>query len=78
MTSTHITNFEIRRKDTWEVVGSHRQNYLCKAHWEDLLKFQPTADFEIQAWGYDEDEDFWEGEWQDLCDFLLACKVKID
>lgn len=89
MTSANVTNFRIRRKDTKEAVGTHSQHAYCKPRWQELLRFQPLEDFEIHAWGLDEEEEEWHMEkisteggyeyvWNDLRKFLLACRVKID
>jgi hypothetical protein len=78
MTSANVTNFRIRRKDTKVAVGIHRQHAYCKPRWQELLKYQPLTDFEIQPWGLDEEEEEWEDQWHNLRDFLLVCRVKIE
>ena len=52
-------------------VGTHRQHCMCKTKWQELLKYQPLRDHKIQAWGYDEDEAYWENDPQNLRDFLI-------
>jgi hypothetical protein len=60
MTSSNTIEYTIYKGE--EVVGRHRQNIMCKTCNDGLEKFQPPSDFTIQAWGYDEDDDLWEGD----------------
>ena len=57
-TSANVTEFTIFKDG--EKVGTHRQHALCKSHWEELLKYEPISKHTIQAWGYDEEEEYWE------------------
>jgi hypothetical protein len=69
-TSANVINYTIF-KDGKEV-GSHRQNVMCKRCNDGLEKYQPSKDYTISAWGYDEDEDIWEdNKQQNLEDWLL-------
>lgn len=59
-------------KATGEVVGYHRQHHYCKTRWEELANlYSPIEDYTIQAYGYDEEENEWEGEVHDLYDFFV-------
>ncbi len=72
MTSANVTEYAITLKSTGEQVGSHRQHAYCKTNWGDLLiKYSPLEDYNIQAYGYDEEDELWEDEEQDLRDFLI-------
>jgi hypothetical protein len=73
MTSANVTEYTIRDLSGKEV-GSHYQSHLCKTHWGDLLKFQPLTNFTIQPWGYDEEEEYWEGDEVNLNDFVEKLK----
>lgn len=68
MTSANITKYSIYKNG--QKVGQHYQNHLCKTHWEDLEKFSPPEDFEIKAYGYDEEEEYWENKPVNLKAFL--------
>lgn len=71
MTSANVVEYRIFDKKDNEV-GGHRQHLMCKSHWEDLLvKYCPAGDFKIQAFGYDEEDEYWEGEIESLYDFLV-------
>ncbi len=54
-----------------EQVGKHRQHIMCKTHWDELCRFAPLSDYEIQEHGLDEHEAPWEGPVVPLEDFLL-------
>ena len=60
MTSANVIEYTIFNKNG-EEVGHHRQNMLCKTNNDGLEKFIPSSDFTIQPWGYDEEEEIWEG-----------------
>jgi hypothetical protein len=60
MTSANVVEYRIL-KDGKEV-GHHRQNIMCRRCNDKLLEFTPPKDFTIQAYGYDEEEDYWEDE----------------
>ena len=68
MTSANVTEYSIYKDD--KPVGHHRQNWLCKTRFDELLKFQPHSAHTIRAYGYDEDEELWENEPVNLKDFL--------
>lgn len=68
MTSANVTKYNIYKNG--RKVGQHYQSHLCKTHWEDLEKFSPPEDFEIMAYGYDEEEEYWEDKKINLKKFL--------
>ena len=52
-------------------VGNFRKNVMCRLpDYAELLKYQPLKDHTIQVWGYDEEEETWEDEPENLEDFL--------
>ena len=53
-----------------EQIGSHRENVMCKFHFEKLVHFLSLNDCTITSHGYDEDEEYWEGESKLLIEFL--------
>jgi len=59
-TSANVIEYRIRKNS--EIVGYHRENIMCKNHFEDLLKYKPLNKHRIQSFGYDEDEEYWEGK----------------
>ena len=57
-------------------VGHISKNVLCRLpHFSDLLVYEPLAEHTILPWGYDEEEDEWEGEERNLEEFLKANKL---
>ena len=75
MTSANVTQYIIYEKATGEKVGTHYQSHLCKTKWGDLLRFQPSEDYEILAWWEDEEEEYHEGKKTNLYDFLVKTKT---
>jgi len=52
-------------------VGNFRKNVMCRfPDYAELLKYQPLKDHTIQVWGYDEEEETWEDEPENLENFL--------
>lgn len=74
MTSANVIEYTIRDLNGNEV-GKHKQHCLCKTHWEKLLVFTPFENFTIQSWGYDEEEEYWEGKVYNLRDFIGYLRV---
>ncbi len=64
MTSANVIEYRIEKDD--KEVGHHRENVMCHSHYEELLKFLPLKDHAITPYGYDEEEEYWEGETQNL------------
>ena len=75
-TSANVIEYRILNKEG-EQVGSHRQHMMCSTCNDNLEKFQPYEDFIIQPWGYDEEEDEWEGDRYNLKEWLLKHPAEI-
>lgn len=60
MTSANVIFYRIKKNN--KVVGTFRKNILCKLpDYSELLQYQPLNDFTIRPYGYDEEEEYWEG-----------------
>lgn len=71
MTSANVVEYRILNKKGKQV-GDHRQHLMCRTRWDELLtKYFPLEDYKIQAYGYDEEDEYWEGEIENLWDFLV-------
>lgn len=70
MTSANVVMYSILKDDI--EVGSHRVNIMCKSNFDKLLVYEPLTEYEILPYGYDEEEDYWEGEIENLSDFLKS------
>lgn len=70
MTSSNVIEYSIFKGE--EEVGRHRQNIMCKTCNDGLEKFQPAKDYTIQAWGYDCEEEIWEGDKRENLEEWLA------
>jgi hypothetical protein len=70
MTSANVIEYSIFKNG--DEVGQFRKHILTKYPlYSDLLKYQPLAEHEILAWGYNEDDEYWEDdESQNLEKFL--------
>jgi hypothetical protein len=70
--STSANVIEYRIENRWgEMMGSFRKHLLCKLpDYADLLDFQPLQNHTITPWGYDEEDEYWEGNKRNLRDFL--------
>ncbi|HKZ43108.1 MAG TPA: hypothetical protein VJ044_19270 [Candidatus Hodarchaeales archaeon] len=68
MTSANVIEYRIK-KDGKEV-GHHRENVMCTQHFEELVKFAPLEEHTITSYGYDEEEEYWEGKSKNLKRFL--------
>ena len=59
-TSANVIEHDIYDKDG-KVVGRFRKHMLTRLPlYSDLLKYQPLKDYTILAYGYDEDDEYWE------------------
>jgi hypothetical protein len=76
MTSANVIEYSILDKDGKEV-GHHHQNIMCKTCNDGLEKFVPASDYTILPWGYDEEEEYWEGKPSNLADWLSKNKAEI-
>ena len=75
MTSANVIEYTIYKNG--EEVGSFRKHLMTTYPlYSDLLKYQPLNEHEILAWGYDEDEEYWEDEPQNLETFLRRVREK--
>lgn len=68
MTSANVVEYNIEKNGV--SVGNHRENIMCKSHFEELLKYEPLSEHTITPNGYDEEEEYWEEEPQNLELFL--------
>ena len=69
MTSANVIEYTIYKDK--KPVGRFRKHLLCRfPDYAELLKYQPLSEYEIQAWGYDEEEDEWSDEPENLEEFL--------
>jgi hypothetical protein len=72
MTSSNVVEYTITKNN--KEVGHFRKHSMCfKPSYSELLKYQPLNDHEIIAWGYDEDDEGWEDDPENLEDFLKRC-----
>lgn len=73
-TSANVIEYTIFKNQ--KAVGRFSKNVMCRfPEYAELLKYQPLNEHEIQAWGYDEEEDEWEDEPQNLEAFLTIMKT---
>jgi hypothetical protein len=73
MTSANVVEYSIQKNG--EQVGHHRENVMCKSHYEELLKFLPLEEHTITPYGYDEEEEEWEDEPINLKKFLQRVRL---
>lgn len=71
-TSANVIEYRIEKGG--KVVGHHREHIMCNDHYEELLKFEPLSEHAITPFGYDEEEDYWEGETKNLEVYLMGMK----
>lgn len=75
-TSANVTEYTIYKGG--DNVGTFRKHWLCRLpEFSDLLKYLPLVDHEIVAWGYDEEEEYWEEEPENLEKFLRETKSHV-
>lgn len=75
-TSANVIEFRITKNN--KVVGYFSKHLLCTFPlYSDLLKYLPLSEHEITPFGYDEDEEYWEDETQNLENFLRK-KIPLD
>jgi hypothetical protein len=68
-TSANVIEYTIYKNG--DNVGSFRKHILCRLpDYADLLEHQPLKEHEILDWGYDEEDEYWEGDPQNLEEFL--------
>ena len=72
-TSANVIEYTIYKGK--KSVGHFRKHLLCRfPDYAELLKYQPLSEHTIMAWGYDEEEDEWSNEPENLEDFLKEMK----
>jgi len=71
MTSANVVEFYIYNK-VGENVGHFRKHLLTRLpDYADLLKYEPLQEHTILAYGYDEEDEYWEDdEAENLWEFL--------
>jgi len=67
-TSANVVEYRIERNG--KQVGNYRQNIMCTGRYEEMLKYQPLEEHTVTPYGYDEDEDYWESDTQNLKTYL--------
>jgi len=74
-TSANVVEYRVFDKDG-NVVKEYSQHLYCKSkHKEELEKFIPPEDYEIQSYGLDEDEAPWENKKISLRLFLIQMRI---
>jgi len=72
-TSANVVEYTIEKNN--ESVGRFRKHMMCTLpDYADLLKYQPLNEHTITPWGYDEEEEEWEGKTKNLEKFLREMK----
>lgn len=73
-TSANVIEYTITKNE--EQIGYFRKHLLTKyPEYSDLLKYEPLRQYEIMAYGYDEDEEYWEDEPKNLEEFLWEMRL---
>jgi hypothetical protein len=73
MTSANVVEYTISKE--YKAVGYFRKNIMClNPPYSELLKYQPLNEHMITAYGYDEEDDYWEEEPENLEKFMIRCK----
>ena len=68
-TSANVVEYTITKNG--ERAGRFRKHLLCKfPEYSELLKYEPLDEHEITAWGYDEEEAYWENDPVPLGEYL--------
>lgn len=67
-TSANVVEYRIEKDG--KQVGNYRQNIMCAGRYEEMLKYQPLEEHTVTPYGYDEDEDYWESDTQNLKIYL--------
>lgn len=73
MTSANVIEYRIKDKDGEERYH-HRQNIMCKRDTRKLLLIKNPEEYTITPYGYDEEEEYWEGKPQNLAKWLKENK----
>lgn len=68
-TSANVIEYTIYKDG--KSVGRFSKNVLCKyPDCAELLKYQPLNEHQILCWGYDEEEELWEEDVENLESYL--------
>jgi hypothetical protein len=67
-TSANVVEYRIEKDG--KTVGNYRQNLMCMSRFEEMLKYQPLEEHTVTPYGYDEEEDYWEDDTQNLKEYL--------
>lgn len=67
-TSANVVEYTIIKNG--KEIGYHRQHLYCNNILHELLEYQPLKDHTIQPYGYDEEDELWEGTAENLEEFL--------
>ena len=71
MTSANVVEYRIEKEKDNEDVGHFRKHMMCTLpYYSDLLKYEPLEDHQITPYGYDEEEEYWEGNTVNLKTYL--------
>lgn len=76
MTSANVIEYDIST-DKGEIVTRHRQHIMCKTDTRKLLALPNPETLWIRPWGYDEEEEMWEGKATRLNKWLLKNKNEV-
>lgn len=76
MTSANVIEYDISN-DKGEIVARHRQHIMCKIDTRKLLALPNLETLWIRSWGYDEEEELWEGKPERLDKWLKKNKNEI-
>ena len=73
-TSANVIEYTI--EDRWgETKGHFRKHLLTRLpDYADLLDYQPLQNHNIIAYGYDEEDEYWEEEPENLREFLYRMR----
>jgi hypothetical protein len=75
-TSANVIDYTIEKNH--EPVGYFHKNIMCKyPEYSDLLKYQPLYEHTITCSWYDEEEEFWEDEPENL-EVFLSKMIRFD
>ena len=70
MTSANVIEYTITKDG--KRVGHFRKNVMCSLpEYSELLKYTPLDEHQICAYGYDEEDEFWEDEPVNLKEYLI-------
>ena len=76
MTSANVIEYEIK-DSTGKRIAHHRQNIMCKTNISKLLLIPNPETCTIKPFGYDEEEEYWEGKKERLDKWLKKIQVNL-